>query len=219
MALKQAHSLAREGRRQFELATLGRRPRNGKQLALVYGNCQAEALRLLLLESEEFTGRYEIARVPAVHLITARSLPAVRRAVSRAALLISHPVRDGYHGLEIGSSEIAERLPDRARRMLIANVYYEGHFPFQVPIHLDADVGAQAPLTADYHDLRFIHCSARRLSDAEASEWLAAYVPPADALRVIADASIAELRARSARVDVNATDAIERLLLAPSARR
>jgi hypothetical protein len=74
----------------------GEPARDGRPLGLVHGNCQAEALRVLLAGSP--TLPWQLLRVPPVHELEAGDLPHLDRLLAGATLLLAQPVRDGYRG-------------------------------------------------------------------------------------------------------------------------
>lgn len=177
---------------------------------MIYGNCQAEAMRALFLEVPDFAQRFEIAPVPAVHLVRPQDVSAVHVALSHASLVIAHTVRSGYRGLALGTTDIAPAISGQIVR--VPPLYYEGHFPFQVYVHADGELGTPAPRT-DYHDLRFAYCAAQGWNDEQAIAWLNTYRPPDAALRSIAAASAARMRARDDEVDIPISQAMDDLLL------
>lgn len=122
---------------------------DGRTLGLVHGNCQAEALRVLLAGSPTFD--VQLVRVPPVHELEPGDLPALDGLLSRSTLLIAQPVRDGYRGLPLGTAEIAGRLAPGAQVLRWPVVRWTGLHPFQAIVR--ADDGAEPPVVP-YHDLR-----------------------------------------------------------------
>lgn len=123
--------------------------RDGRPLAVVHGNCQAEALRVLLAGSPSFG--WQPVRVPPVHELTADDLLAYDRLLGAATLLVSQPVRDGYRGLPLGTSQVAARLAPGGAVVRWPVVRDAGPHPWQAIVRV-AD-GAQPPVVP-YHDLR-----------------------------------------------------------------
>src|SRR5580658_5883741 len=107
-------------------------PHDELPVCVVYGNCQADAIRTLLDRSPAFRMRFRTLRIPGVHKITTDTVDLVRMAVSSASLIVSHPVRDGYHGYPVGSEEILTYASPDCRRVTVPALYYDGLFPFQV---------------------------------------------------------------------------------------
>jgi hypothetical protein len=156
-----------------------------RPLCIVYGNCQAEPIRTLLDRSPSFSARFRTEPVPAVHTITSATIAGVRDAVARASLIVSHPVRDGYHGFPVGSEEILGSARRRCRRVMMPALYYDGLYPFHVYLRANDARSSAAPLSV-YHDLRFLFCAARGWDLARSLAWWREFVPPAGGVRQIA---------------------------------
>jgi len=169
-------------------------------LLLVWGNCQAESLRLLI-----DAGDVRSVRLPAVHELEPHEVAALHRLVAAADLLVSQPVSPGYHGLPIGTEQLVALLPPGARHAVVPLVRYAGLHPHHVVVHPPGLPDPVPPLVA-YHDLRV---ATRAAWDAHGRR------PPADpplteeAVRAIGDRSLAELRRREPGLDVTATDLLE----------
>jgi len=162
-------------------------PEGGGDVALVVGNCQAESLRIFLEG-----GGLTTVRLPPVHELTRDDLPQLGRWLARARLLVSQPVRDDYHGLPLGTAQLAAGLAPEARVVRVPVVRFAGLYPAHVIVRPPSDVSLVPPLV-EYHDVRLI---------AEA----AGTPLPDDALtpsvvRSIAESSLAELRKREAAHD------------------
>ena len=122
---------------------------DGRPLGLVHGNCQAEALRVLLAGSP--TLPWQLVRVPPVHELGGRDLPHLERLLTRSTLLLAQPVRDGYRGLPLGTAEVAARMPAGARVVRWPVVRWTGLHPWQAIVRLPD--GAEPPVVP-LHDLR-----------------------------------------------------------------
>lgn len=120
-----------------------------RPLGLVHGNCQAEALRVLLAGST--TLPWQLVRVPPVHELEERDLPFLDRLLARATLLVAQPVRDGYRGLPLGTDQVAARMPAGRQVVRWPVVRWSGLHPWQAIVRLPD--GAQPPVVP-YHDLR-----------------------------------------------------------------
>src|SRR5215213_5578200 len=81
--------------------------RDGRPVALVYGNCQAEALRRTLLSHPAFAQEYQLLRIPAVHEITSRELALIAARLPEVEVLISQEVRPNYRGMPLGTEQLA----------------------------------------------------------------------------------------------------------------
>jgi hypothetical protein len=123
--------------------------RDGRPLAVVHGNCQAEALRVLLAGSPSLP--WQPVRVPPVHELTADDLPPYDALLGASTLLLSQPVRAGYRDLPLGTADVAARLAPGAQVVRWPVVRDAGLHPWQAIVRT-AD-GAQPPVVP-YHDLR-----------------------------------------------------------------
>lgn len=122
---------------------------DGRPLGVVHGNCQAEALRVLLAASTTLPWR--LVRVPPVHELGEDDLPCLDRLLARCTLLLSQPVREGYRGLPLGTAEVATRMPAGAQVLRWPVVRWTGLHPWQAIVRLPD--GAEPPVVP-YHDLR-----------------------------------------------------------------
>ncbi|GAA1881904.1 hypothetical protein GCM10009836_73930 [Pseudonocardia ailaonensis] len=170
----------------------GLRPLPPGPLALVHGNCQAESLRVLLAGSATFPAR--AVRIPPVHELERGDLPHLRALLARAAFLFSQPVRDGYRGLPLGTSELSAHAP-RATVVRWPVIRHPALHPWSAIVRHPRDPAAVPPVVP-YHDLRVL---------AEA-----AGLPPGpgpEALREVGARGVAELARREARdADVGVSD-------------
>jgi len=122
---------------------------DGRPLAVVHGNCQAEALRVLLAGSPTFP--WQPVRVPPVHELEAADLAPLRALLSRTELLLSQPVRDDYRSLPLGTEQVALLLAPGGATVRWPVVRYAGLHPWQAIVRVPD--GAQPPVVP-YHDLR-----------------------------------------------------------------
>ena len=159
-------------------------PAGERPFAMVHGNCQAEALRVLLAGSASFG--WQMVRVPPVHELTEDDLVALDALLARCTLLVTQPVRDGYRGLPLGTREMAERTGATVVRVPI--VRYSGLQPWSAIVRVPD--GAEPPVVP-YHDLR----------------TLTGREPTAVDLVAVAQASVDELARRERRdTDVAVSD-------------
>ncbi len=157
---------------------------------VVVGNCQAESVRLVL-DSDELP----LVRVPPVYLLDAAATRRLHEVVAGAAALIAQPVKDDYHGLPLGTRQLAASLPPSGRAVTFPIVRFTGLHPFQAALHVPG-VEETPPLVA-YHDVRTLALAA----GAPVRERL-----DPDGVRAEAAASLAELRRREETLDVAASD-------------
>lgn len=180
----------------------GAPPPEDKPLWLVWGNCQAEALRQVL---DAVPGRpFRTARVPPVHELNGGDLRHLDELLANTAVLLSQPIRPGYRNLGIGTADLAERLPDAARVVRWPVIRYAGLHPFQAIVRHPADRSVNPPCVP-YHDLRTI--AAARAGRPSCEPW--DIEVSGDQLRAVATASIDELAERERRgCDVGVSDVL-----------
>ncbi len=171
-------------------------------LMLVWGNCQAEAVRTLLSSVQDTP--YATVRVPPVHELQTSDLPHVERLLRRTAVLVSQPVRTGYRSLPIGTDDVRDLLPTGAQVIRWPVVRYAGLHPFQIIVRHPSAPSA-VPAGVPYHDLRTVLAVHHRRKEYE--RW---DVDVADEnLRAAADLSRCELVRRERRdTDVAISDAL-----------
>jgi hypothetical protein len=64
--------------------------------AIVFGNCQADAITKLLAGSVAFRRRFRLLRFPAVHEIKAADVPRLHAALATVDVAFLQPVEDYY---------------------------------------------------------------------------------------------------------------------------
>jgi len=178
-----------------------------RPIALVYGNCQAEALRRVLAAHAGFSAEYSMLRVPAVHEITSRQARLVRSRMSEVEVFITQDIRDGYRDLAIGSQELAAGLTAGARVVRYPVAFYRGLHPFLVYVYDGGPLAVSAPII-DYHDVRILYAAGRGWSTDDTLGWLASLHIDADWVRETARRSLVELRRREAGMPVQLADVI-----------
>jgi hypothetical protein len=168
---------------------------------IVWGNCQAEAVRQLLAGSPTLQAR--TVRIPPVFELTEADLGPLRRLAERADLLISQPVKDDYRGLPLGTDQLAALIRPGGTVVRWPVLRCAAYHPFQAIVRDPRDESRDPPVVP-YHDLRTL-ASARRGEDLLAAEIAVS------ACRSVGDASKAELRRREqAQCDVAISDIFDR---------
>jgi hypothetical protein len=163
-------------------------PPGDRPLGLVHGNCQAEALRILLAGSPDLP--WTLVRLPPVHELEADDLPALERLLGRCRLLVSQPVRDDYRDLPLGTAQVQRRLAAGAVTVRIPIVRWTGLHPWQAIVRVP---DGAAPPVVPYHDLRTL--TGRPSVEPD--------------LRAAAERSLAELALRERRdADVAVSDVL-----------
>jgi hypothetical protein len=171
---------------------------------LVYGNCQAEAVRILLASSSRSPLR--TIRIPPVFELTPSDMPFLRRVAGSSQLLLSQPVSDDYHDLPLGTRQVAAMMPPGGAVVRWPVVQYSGLHPWQAIVRDPAD-GARNPPIVPYHDLRTL-ASARTGDDRHA------VVPSSASILAAGEASRAELQRRELRdCDVAVSDLLQQPVL------
>ncbi|AQX80156.1 peptide ABC transporter ATPase [Plantibacter flavus] len=158
------------------------------EFGVVLGNCQAESLRTVMDAPDR-----RFVRVPAVHEMTAEDAERLHEVVGAAHTVVSQPVRDDYHGLPLGTRQVAAATS--ASVLTVTPVRFGGLHPFQAAVRVPG-VEENPPLVA-YHDVR-------TLAAAAGIPVVPALQP--DAVRAIGRVSVEELRRREAATDVPVSD-------------
>ncbi|MDO3636163.1 WcbI family polysaccharide biosynthesis putative acetyltransferase [Mycolicibacterium arseniciresistens] len=126
---------------------------SSEPLWLIMGNCQAEALRLVLDAVPDRP--YRTVRTPPVHELAATDLPHLEALLARTSVLACQPIRPDYRDLPIGTGQLAARIPRSATVVRWPVIRYAGLYPFQVIVRHPADRSVVPP-AVPYHDLRTI---------------------------------------------------------------
>ncbi len=173
---------------------------DGRDVLVVYGNCQAESVRVLL---ELALGDAVTAvRIPPVFELTEADLPALTTLLSRTRYLVTQPVRPDYRDLPLGTAQVSAQLPPGATVLRWPVLRYSGLLPFQAIIRDPLDPGSDPP-GVPYHDLRTLASAATGIDRFDVD------LDPA-AIRDIAHDSRAELGRRETRdCDVGISDLLD----------
>ncbi|MFE0750887.1 WcbI family polysaccharide biosynthesis putative acetyltransferase [Gordonia sp. NPDC058843] len=170
-----------------------------RELLVVWGNCQAEALRIVVSSSPDLP--FRTVRVPPVHELETTDIVRVEDLLRRAAVIVSQPVRAGYRGLPIGGPDLADMAPS-ASVIVWPVIRYGGLYPFQVIARHPAQPSA-VPAAVPYHDLRTV--LAVRDDRQRFDEWDVDVA--ADRLREAAQWSVRQLEVRERRnCDIGISD-------------
>lgn len=193
-----------EARLWFEALRPHRRP-----TIIVWGNCQAEAIRLILGGTASVSRHFRVLRFPAAHLVTRAQLWPVRRLFRTSDVVIAQLIRDGYRDLPIGTRELSRG--SRGRVITFPVMFYRGLHPFLVYVHADGQLGTPAPLTEGYHDARIIAAAGARMDADVALRFFESWAPSPAFLSDVASRSAAELARREAELDVAVSPVIAQL--------
>ena len=154
-----------------------------RPLVVILGNCQAEALRVLLDGSPARSLR--TVRIPPIFEMTADDMAHLDLLLAQADVLVAQPVKAGYAGLPLGTDEVRARLRPHARVVLFPVAFWAGLYPWQILVRTP-DSGD--PPGVPYHDLRTV---------LEVATGTRPTTPmDAEGIRRIGTESLAELRRR-----------------------
>ncbi|GAA4680182.1 WcbI family polysaccharide biosynthesis putative acetyltransferase [Frondihabitans cladoniiphilus] len=174
-------------------------------VVVIVGNCQAESLRIVL-----DGGGVRSVRLPAVHELVASDLPYLDRWLGEADVLVSQPIRDGYHGLPLGTTEMSGRMRVASVTVTVPVIRFAGLFPAAALVRPPSDPSLVPPVV-EYHDLRLLAEAAGRGRAGTAGRDKAARPLTTDVVRAVGAHSLAELRKREQAFDtVVASDLFER---------
>jgi hypothetical protein len=188
--------------------SLAGRPGSRRKTAVIYGNCQAEALLQVLNQRPAFGENYRIVSIPPVHLLQSSDLARVRSLIRRTDLFITQKVRDNYRNLPIGSNQMSASLPASAEVVRIPSMFFAGLHPYHAYVHATGELGTSLPLTDAYHDLRHLYAASRNLSDDDAVAWLNGFQGNSAVIRGLAELGVENLRNREADLDVSVSDSL-----------
>jgi hypothetical protein len=173
-----------------------------RPLWLVWGNCQAEAVRRVLDAVPDRP--YRTARVPPVHELRAADMSCLNTLLGQTAVLLTQPVRTGYRDLPIGVADLMKRLPAGATVLRWPVIRDHGLYPFQAITRHPADRSVTPPVVP-YHDLRTV--AAARDGCALGDPWDVDVT--AAQIRAVAAASIDHLAFRERRdTDIGISDRV-----------
>jgi len=157
-----------------------------RPLLVVWGNCQAEAVRVLLSGSPSLD--FRTVRIPPVFELTKPDIGHLVRLMARTQLLLTQPVKDHYRDLPLGSGEVAAMMAQGSTVLRWPVVRYSGYHPFQAIIRDPLDELGDPPVVP-YHDLRTL-ASARHGRDLLGAEV------SIDGVRTVIEDSKSELHRR-----------------------
>jgi hypothetical protein len=182
-----------------------------RKLAVVLGNCQADALSRILRNSPAFAAEYQLARIPGVHLARPAEVQPLHRLVGRADLVLTQQVRDGYRDLALGTDELLANARPGTRILRYPSMFYKGLHPYSVYVHATGQLGTMIAMTGGYHDLRHLYAASRGWDDAKAAAWLSEFESDPGQIRRLAEASLEELRRREPELDAGISHVVDGL--------
>ena len=105
--------------------------KQGKKLAILYGNCQMDGLQRYLLRCPAFNDEYEIMLLPPVFDYTSARLRRLYEGFWKLCdLFVSMRVqRENRFSTKLATEELEALLPQRTKRLWIPNTFFRGYFP------------------------------------------------------------------------------------------
>ncbi len=198
--------LREQGRLKLEAA----RP-SSKPIVAIYGNCQAAALKELLVADPVVRSRFRVVALPPTHELKPEQLAVSQRIIGKAHLFLTQPIRDDYRGMPIGSDQLSSLVSDKGSVFSYPSMYFRGLHPYMANVHNPDDGNnASAPLSG-YHDLRTLTAASLGVEDEEAYRWLKAFTPEPGALQALYAGSLKELAKREVGLDSTISGSIEAL--------
>jgi Polysaccharide biosynthesis enzyme WcbI len=151
-----------------------RRPwRPSPRRAIVFGNCQADAIAKLLAGSAAFRRRFRLLRFPAVHEIKGEDVPRLHAALAAVDVAFLQPVGEGYRdGIGLGTSTLMAHASN-ADVVLFPSIYWTGYMPTVTYLRPPSGLVLDGPF--DYHDETILEAWA---DGARAPEILALLADP-----------------------------------------
>jgi polysaccharide biosynthesis acetyltransferase WcbI-like protein len=128
-----------------------RRPwRRRQPRAIVFGNCQADAIAKLLAGSVAFRRRFRLLRFPAVHEIADADVPKLHAALATVDVAFLQPVEEGYRdGIGVGTTTLMAHARN-AHVVLFPSIYWTGYMPTVTYLRPPSGLVLDGPF--DYHD-------------------------------------------------------------------
>lgn len=121
---------------------------------LVYGNCQAIALKGFLSRNPAFAQSYELLDCKPVHLLTRADLPSLAALLSEVDLLIHQPISDNYRGIpQLSSRYLRSQLKPEALAISFSVAYFSGYNPEMVSPKVN---GVTLSEPFNYHDINLM---------------------------------------------------------------
>jgi len=101
-----------------------------KKKCLIYGNCQADALKLYFDKYELFRNKYEIVPLKAVHLLVLNDIEFLLNQIKDVDLFIHQPISENYKNIpELGSEFLKSKLKKDAIVISFPVLYFKGYNP------------------------------------------------------------------------------------------
>lgn len=100
----------------------------------MFGNCQTERLQFFL---NHFSDDIEVLQTKGVHLYSKPDSQLVLELMSKADLVLTHKIRDGYPIEEFQTSYLKQHQSIRSKIVTFQNLYFTGYQPSSIFIKLN----------------------------------------------------------------------------------
>lgn len=185
--------------------------KQGKKLAVLYGNCQIDGLRKYLLHCPPFAAEYEVLYLPPVFAYTPAKIVRLYESFwPLCDLFIGQIVtKDNRFAPELATENLLELLPRTGRRLLIPNAFFRGYFPQARKNHRNVDMNlhqsGRFPFADHYVDA---FAEEHRPIDYITAEIMRSDFLKMDFIMDACETSLAELAQRETCCDIAISDYI-----------
>jgi len=122
---------------------------------LIYGNCQADALKFHLKRIKPFTREFEIIEIKAVHLLNQNDVPYLLDQIQKTDLFVHQPISDNYKNIkELGSNYLKSMLKEECQVLSFPSIYFKGYNPEMIGLKDLDNKGLLGPFT--YYDINLL---------------------------------------------------------------
>jgi len=127
---------------------------------LVYGNCQAAAVKTYLQKNSTVASAYRFVDVKPVHLLSKIDIPFLNQVISEIDLMIYQPVSDNYKGIyQLSTRYLKDKLKSDCQVISFPVVYFTGYNP--EVIYLKDLNGTVISEPFAYHDVNILRLFAQ----------------------------------------------------------
>jgi len=109
-----------------------KRALKGRELAIVYGNCQSQLIVQILAESREFKKKYLLLKLPPVHYDSCYNVCDYIKCsgvLGECRLFIAQAVKEKPKFKRFSTDYLHENLSEECKTILIPDLYFRGYFP------------------------------------------------------------------------------------------
>lgn len=169
---------------------------------LVYGNCQAMALRSFLSKHPNFTSFYEVIEIKPVHLLTQGDVDRLEKTIAEIELFIHQPVSDNYKGIhQLSTNYIKSQLKSGCQTISFPVAYFTAYNPEITYLKNKNNIVISKPFP--FHDLNILKLYAKGKSiDRTIEEIAGEAFYSAEYLQENLSATLRNLAAREKSLEV-----------------